>query len=360
MTTLTPLSKCILIMAGGTGGHIFPGLAVAEYLRLEGWRVHWLGNPNGMEYELVKKSGFAFEPIIFGGVRGKGLLVKLKLPMNLYRAMWQSFGVMRKIKPTVMLGMGGYVSFPGALVGVLSGIPLVLHEQNSVAGMANKVLSNLARKVLCAFPKALSKGQWVGNPLRSDLLQLPSPTERYSNRTGVLKVLVVGGSLGASALNETVPKALHLIPQEIRPEVVHQAGSKHLEQLTNNYQTQGVEAQLVPFIENMAEAYCNADLVICRAGAMTISELAACGVPSLLVPFPSAVDDHQTTNAQYLSSVGAAKLIAQKDLTPQILADWLMSLERKDLLVMAQNALKQAKPFATQSVAEICKEVSNA
>jgi UDP-N-acetylglucosamine--N-acetylmuramyl-(pentapeptide) pyrophosphoryl-undecaprenol N-acetylglucosamine transferase len=359
MTTLTPLSKCILIMAGGTGGHIFPGLAVAEYLRLEGWRVHWLGNPNGMEYELVKKSGFAFEPIVFGGVRGKGLMVKLQLPINLYKAMWQSWVVIRHIKPTVMLGMGGYVSFPGALVGFLSGVPFVLHEQNSIAGMANKVLSNFARKVLCAFPKALPKSQWVGNPLRSDLVQLPSPEIRYSKRTGVIKVLVVGGSLGASALNEIVPKALHLIPKEIRPEVLHQAGSKHLEQLTNNYHAQGVEAQLVPFIEDMATAYANADLVICRSGAMTISELAACGVPSLLVPFPSAVDDHQTTNAQYLSSVGAAKLIAQKDLTPQILADWLINLNRQELLVMAKNALKQAKPFATQSVAEICKEVSH-
>lgn len=357
MTRWIPTSKCILIMAGGTGGHIFPGLAVAEYLRLEGWRVHWLGNPSGMEYALIKKSGFAFEPIEFGGLRGKGLMVKLQLPFNLYKAMWQSIKIMRKIKPSVMLGMGGYVSFPGALVGVMSGIPLVLHEQNSVAGMANRVLASFAKKVLCAFPKVLPKAQWVGNPLRSDLLQIPAPEMRYQDRKGVLRILVVGGSLGATALNELVPKALQLIPEQVRPEVLHQAGAKHIDQLTQYYQDQQVSAQVVPFIENMALAYSHADLVICRAGAMTIAELAACGVPSLLVPFPFAVDDHQTKNAQYLAGVGAAKLIAQKDLTPQGLADWLMSLNREMLLIMAQNALKQAKPFATQSVAEICKEV---
>ncbi len=358
MTKLIPTSKCILVMAGGTGGHIFPGLAVAEYLRLEGWRVHWLGNPAGMEFELIQKSGFMFEPIEFGGLRGKGLLVKLRLPLNLYKAMWQSLKVIRRIKPSVLLGMGGYVSFPGALVGVMSGIPLVLHEQNSVAGMANRVLATFAKKVLCAFPNVLAKAQWVGNPLRSDLLQIPAPEVRYQQRSGVLRILVVGGSLGAVALNEIVPKALHLIPQELRPEVLHQAGKKHLEQLAQNYQEQHVQAQLVPFIENMAAAYSNADVVICRSGAMTIAELAACGVPSLLVPFPFAVDDHQTKNAEYLAAIGAAKLIAQKDLTPQLLADWLMSLNREKLFVMAQNALKQAKPFATQSVAEICKEVS--
>ncbi|SMC58938.1 undecaprenyldiphospho-muramoylpentapeptide beta-N-acetylglucosaminyltransferase [Polynucleobacter kasalickyi] len=358
MTRLIPTSKCILVMAGGTGGHIFPGLAVAEYLRLEGWRVHWLGNPSGMEFDLIKQSGFAFEPIDFGGVRGKGLFVKLRLPFNLYKAMWQSLRIMRRIKPSVMLGMGGYVSFPGALVGVMSGIPLVLHEQNSVAGMANRVLATVAKRVLCAFPKVLAKAQWVGNPLRSDLLQIPTPEIRYQARTGVLRLLVVGGSLGATALNDIVPKALQLIPLEVRPEVLHQAGAKHIEQLTQNYQDQGVQAQVVPFIEKMATAYAGADIVICRSGAMTVAELAACGVPSLLVPFPFAVDDHQTKNAQYLAAVGAAKLIAQKDLTPQLLADWLMSLNREMLLIMAQNALKQAKPFATQSVAEICKEVS--
>lgn len=358
MTINTPSSKCILVMAGGTGGHIFPGLAVAEYLRLEGWRVHWLGNPNGMEFELIQKYGFTFEAVRFGGLRGKGWKVKLGLPMHLMRAMVQSRKIIQRIKPSVILGMGGYVTFPAGIVGALKGVPLVLHEQNSIAGLANKVLAKFAKRVLCAFPNAIAKAQWVGNPLRANLLQLPSPAARFANRSGVLNVLVVGGSLGAQALNDIVPKAIRLIESEKRPKIVHQAGVKHLETLQQAYAQAQVSAQVLAFIDDMAQAYGNADVVICRAGAMTIAELAACGVPSILVPFPYAVDDHQTSNAKFLADAGAAKLVDQKNLTPEYLAKWLSDLTRSTLQEMAEKALHLAKPFATMQVAQTCKEVS--
>lgn len=358
MSYLPPISKCILVMAGGTGGHIFPGLAVAEYLKLDGWRVHWLGNPSGMEYTLVKKYGFTFEGIQFGGLRGKGLLTKLKLPFNLLRAMYQSYQIIRRIKPNVVLGMGGYVTFPAGMISAMSGIPLVLHEQNSIAGLANKVLAYFARKVLCAFPNTLPKSQWVGNPLRGDLMQLPNPQVRYANRQGPLNILVVGGSLGAKALNDIVPQALSLMAVNERPWVVHQAGNQHLEDLTATYARLGVKGQLVAFIDDMGAAYANADVVICRAGAMTVAELAACGVPALLIPFPYAVDDHQTMNAKYLADSGAANCVAQKDLSSEKLVDWIQQLDRSTLQAMSTKALSKAKPFATRDVAEICKEVS--
>jgi UDP-N-acetylglucosamine--N-acetylmuramyl-(pentapeptide) pyrophosphoryl-undecaprenol N-acetylglucosamine transferase len=358
MTNIAPTSKAILIMAGGTGGHIFPGLAVAEYLRLEGWRVYWLGNPEGMEYQIISNLGITFESVKFGGLRGKGLITKVMLPFNLLKASYQSLKIMHKVKPHVLLGMGGYITFPAGLVAFVIGNPLVLHEQNSIAGMANKVLSKLASRSLCAFPDALPNAEWVGNPLRADLLQLPSPNERFAGRSGPLKVLVVGGSLGAQALNTIVPKAMQMIPEEQRPVITHQAGQKNLNDLLSNYQQAGVKAQVIPFIDDMAKAYADADLVICRSGAMTIAELAACGVASYLVPFPFAVDDHQTANAQFLSKVGAAILMPQSELSPERLSLWLMSMERKQLLEMANQALSMAKPFATARVAEVCKEVS--
>ncbi len=360
MTLLSPTSKAILIMAGGTGGHIFPGLAVAEYLRLEGWRVHWLGNEKGMEYQIISRKGITFESVEFGGLRGKGLLTKLLLPFNLIKASFQSLRIMRKIKPNVLLGMGGYITFPAGLVASLTGYPLVLHEQNSIAGLANKILAKFATRSLCAFPQALPNAEWVGNPLRADLLQLPLPEARFLGRVGNLRVLVVGGSLGAQALNEIVPKALGLIPPNQRPLVTHQAGQKNLSQLKTNYEQAGVAAELVPFIEDMSTAYSEADLVICRSGAMTIAELAACGVASYLVPYPYAVDDHQTSNAQFLSREGAAVLMPQSEMSPESLALWLQSTSREKLLEMSKQAQKMAKPFATARVAEICKDVSYA
>jgi UDP-N-acetylglucosamine--N-acetylmuramyl-(pentapeptide) pyrophosphoryl-undecaprenol N-acetylglucosamine transferase len=351
-------SPTLLVMAGGTGGHIFPGLAVAEYLRELGWNVSWLGNAKGMEYRLVPPRGFAFESIQFGGLRGKGIKTLVLLPFNLLRAFWQSIQVLRRVKPDVVLGMGGYVTFPAGMMSVLLGKPLVLHEQNSIAGLANKVLAKVADKTLCAFPNALPGAIWLGNPLRAGMSQVESPQVRYSARSGRLQILVVGGSLGATALNEVVPEALAKIPAESRPSVIHQAGEKHLDQLRQKYASLNVEAEVVPFIDDMITAYANADLVICRAGAMTVAEISAVGVASYLVPFPFAVDDHQTSNARFLSDAGASVLMPQVDMSAASLADYLQTVDRKELSKMADHALSQAKPNATKDVAEICQMLS--
>lgn len=307
--------RTALVMAGGTGGHIFPGLAVAEELRARGWRVHWLGAPDSMEERLVPPRGFAFEPVQFGGVRGKGLLTLALLPLKLLRAFWQSIAVMRRVKPDVVVGLGGYITFPGGMMGVLLGRPLVLHEQNSVAGMANKVLAGVADRVFTAFPHVMPKAKWVGNPLREEFLRQSPPAERFAGRSGPLKLLVVGGSLGAKALNAVVPKALARIAPDERPIVLHQSGEKQIDELRANYAAAGVEAELTPFIDNPAEAYAEADLIVARAGASTVTEIAAVGAAALFVPFPSAVDDHQTTNARFLADAGAAWLVQQTDLT---------------------------------------------
>lgn len=357
MSLMQSSQKTLLVMAGGTGGHIFPGLAVAEYLRQEGWKIVWLGNPSGMENQIVPSHGIAFEGIHFGGLRGKGLKTKLMLPFNLLRALIESIAILRRVKPNVILGMGGYVTFPAGLAAILMGYPLVLHEQNSVAGLANKVLAKFSGRQLCAFPNALPGAQWVGNPLRADLLKLPNPSERFNNRSGNLRILVVGGSLGAAALNEAIPKAISLIPENARPVILHQAGAKNAQALQDSYRSLGVNAQVEPFIENMAAAYGEADLVICRAGAMTVAELAASGVASCLVPFPYAVDDHQTSNAKFLADAGAAVLLSQAELNPEKLSNWISSLTRDDLREMAVKALSCAKPNATADVAQVCKEL---
>lgn len=352
--------RTLLVMAGGTGGHIFPGLAVADYLKNKGWNIVWLGNPSGMEFNLIPSRGIKFEGIQFGGLRGKGLKTKLMLPFNLLRAMKQSFEILRRIRPSVILGMGGYVTFPAGLAATLLGYPLVLHEQNSIAGLANRILGKLAGRKLCAFPNALPGAEWVGNPLRADLLKLASPAQRFAGRTGNLKILVVGGSLGAAALNETIPAALALIPKDSRPFVIHQSGMKHEQALREHYQRLGVDAQVEPFIENMAAAYELVDLVICRAGAMTIAEVAAAGVASCLVPFPFAVDDHQTFNAKFLADAGAAKLLPQNEMNAQSLASWICTLTRDQLQIMAEKALAVAKPEATARVAQVCEEAVKA
>ena len=354
---MSQMQKCALVMAGGTGGHIFPGLAVAQALRERGWRVHWLGAPNSMESRLVPPKGFSFEAVEFSGVRGKGLRTLLALPLRLLRAFWQSLQVVRRVKPDVLVGLGGYITLPGGLMGVLMGKPLVLHEQNSVAGMANRVLALVARRVFTAFPDALSKGQWVGNPLRAEFLVQPGPQERFANRTGPLRVLVVGGSLGAKALNAVVPKALALIPEAQRPLVTHQSGEKQIEELRNNYAAAGVQAALTPFIDDTAQAFADADWVICRAGASTVTEIAAVGAAALFVPFPSAVDDHQTRNARFLVNQGAGWLVAQTDLTPDYLADLLQKTERSTLLSRGLEAKKLQKLQATDAVVAACQEV---
>ena len=350
--------RTLLVMAGGTGGHVFPGLAVAQALRAQGWNVVWLGNRTGMEATLVPKHDIPMEFIQFGGLRGKGLVTKFLLPLNLLRAFWQSIAALRRVRPSVVLGMGGYITFPAGMMASLLGRPLVLHEQNSIAGLANKVLARVADRVLCAFPDTLPGGEWTGNPVREELAQLDAPEARYDRRDGPLRILVVGGSLGAAALNEVVPKAIALLPQDQRPVVTHQAGAKQIDTLRANYAAAQVPAQTLPFIDDMARAYADADLVICRAGAMTVSEVAAAGVAALFVPFPHAVDDHQTTNAQFLSSQGAALLVQQKDLTAEGLAQTIASLTRPQLKDMARLARGLARPEATRRVAEVCSELA--
>lgn len=355
-------SKCALIMAGGTGGHIFPGLAVAHALRDAGWRVHWFGGSGSaqqpsMESQLVPPQGFAFEAIDFGGVRGKGLTTVALLPLRLLKAFWQSLQVLRRVKPDVVLGLGGYITFPGGMMSVLLGKPLLLHEQNSVAGLANKVLAGVADRVFTAFPEVLKGAQWVGNPLRAAFLRQPQPAQRLAGRSGPLKLLVVGGSLGAKALNEIVPQALALLPQASRPEVVHQSGAKQIEALRANYAAAGVPAQLTPFIDDTAQAFADADLVICRAGASTVTEIAAVGAAALFVPFPSAVDDHQTANARFLVDQGAGWLVPQDQLTPVFLAGMLQNTDRASLLEKAQAAKKMQKLEATQNIVAACEEL---
>jgi UDP-N-acetylglucosamine--N-acetylmuramyl-(pentapeptide) pyrophosphoryl-undecaprenol N-acetylglucosamine transferase len=347
--------KTALIMAGGTGGHIFPGVAVAEALRSQGWTVYWLGGRGGMESRIVPAHDFPLEIIDFSGVRGKGWLNLAFLPLRLLKAFWQSISVIKRIKPDVVLGFGGYVTFPGGMMAVLLGKPLILHEQNSVAGLANKVLAEVADKVFCAFPGALKNAECVGNPLRKAFLTQEPPTSRLAGRKGKLRLLVVGGSLGSKALNEIVPKALALIPEECRPVVIHQGGEKQIEQLRNCYNNAGVKAELTPFIEDTATAFAQADLVICRAGASTVSEIAAIGAPAVFVPFPFAVDDHQTHNARFLSDQGAATLLSQADITLEKIIELLSPEERSAHYVKAIKAHSLRKIDATASILTACE-----
>ena len=351
-------SPCALIMAGGTGGHIFPGLAVAEALRERGWRVHWLGAPESMESRIVPPRGFTLETIDFGGVRGKGLVTLALLPLRLLRAFWQALQVVRRVKPDVVVGLGGYISFPGGMMGVLAGKPLVLHEQNSVAGMANRVLAGVADRVFTAFPNVFKKAQWVGNPLRAPFLQQPTPAERFTGRSGPLRLLVVGGSLGAKALNDVVPQALALLPEQQQPRVTHQSGEKQIDALRANYVAAGVQAELTPFIEDTAQAFADADLIVCRSGASTVTEIAAVGAAALFVPFPAAVDDHQTTNARFLVEADAAWLVPQPELTPQRLAQTLQTVQRDQLQAMAEKALQMKKTEAVAAVVSACEQLA--
>ena len=363
-----PQRKTALVMAGGTGGHIFPGLAVAQALREQGWAVHWLGAPDSMESRIVPPQGFAFETVAFGGVRGKGLKTLAGMPLRLLKAVGQSRAVLQRVRPQVVVGMGGYITVPAGLAAALQGVALVLHEQNSVAGMANRVLKPFARRVFTAFPDVLAstasaangrsgKVQWIGNPLRRAFLQQPDPLTRWQNRSGPLRVLVVGGSLGAQALNQTVPAALALLPASHRPNVVHQSGAAHIEALRTAYAQAGVQAELLPFIDDTAQAFAEADVVICRAGASTVTELAAVGAAAVLVPFPHAVDDHQTSNARFLSEHDAAWLQPQPGFTPQWLADFLQRITRAELLDKACKAKRREKLHATEQIVAACEEV---
>jgi UDP-N-acetylglucosamine--N-acetylmuramyl-(pentapeptide) pyrophosphoryl-undecaprenol N-acetylglucosamine transferase len=350
------VSRSILIMAGGTGGHIFPGLAVAEEMRAAGWRVVWMGARGGMEERLVPPQGYETALIRARAARGKGLLQKLLLPANLLFSFWESARHLRRVKPDVVLGLGGYVAFPGGMMASLLDRPLALHEQNAIAGLANRVLAGIADKVMVAFPEALKRAEWTGNPVRAAIAAMAPPEERFRGREGPLRLLVVGGSLGAQALNEALPKALAVLSGDFV--VVHQAGEKHLDTLRHNYRAAGVQGELVAFIEDMARRYAEADLVVCRAGAVTVAELSAGGMASVLVPFPHAVDDHQTANARFLADRGAAILLPQSEMTPERLAALIGSLDRSKLLEMAKKARALGKPEAAKLVARRCMELA--
>lgn len=361
--------RTILVMAAGTGGHVYPGLAIAKELAHQGWRIAWLGTPDGLENKLVAEAGYPLERIQFGGVRGKGILRWAILPVALLRAFWQCWRVMRRVRPDVVLGMGGYVTFPGGMMGVLHGAPLVVHEANAVAGLANRVLTLIADRVLVGFPAAFDKPiknalpkvlpkpkqvEWVGNPVRADITQVPEPVQRYANRAGPLRVLVVGGSLGAQGLNKLVVDALAAMSTAERPQVVHQSGAKLFDELKTHYANAGVDADVLPYLDDMADRYAWCDVLVCRSGAMTVAEVAAAGVAAIFVPLPYAVEDEQTHNADFLAGQQAALIAQQKETTPRQLADLLLSLTRERLLAMAQAARALGKPDATPRCASIC------
>ena len=350
----------VLIMAGGTGGHVFPALACAREFKARGYAVHWLGTPRGIENELVPAAGLPLHLIQVSGLRGKGLLSLLKAPLQLLRALFQARRVMRELKPVCVLGMGGYVTGPGGLAARLAGAPLVIHEQNAVAGTANRSLAPFAKRVCEAFPGTFGKRaklRTTGNPVREELF-LETPRDSLKGRKA--RLLVLGGSLGAEPLNKLIPAALAKVSAELRPQVFHQAGKQHDQITAQRYRDVAVEAEVAPFIRDMAHAYAWADLVICRAGALTVSELAAAGLPSLLVPLPHAIDDHQTRNAQYLAREGAALLLPQHATDADALAAQLTEvlMHPDKLKAMGRIARSLAKPDATRSVVDICLEVA--
>jgi len=350
----------VLIMAGGTGGHIFPGLAVAECLRAQGVPVVWLGAVGGMETKVVPAQRIELHTVAVGGLRGKGIKTRLLAPVMLLRALFASLAVLHQVKPRSVLSMGGYVAGPGGLAAWLLRRPLLVHEQNRIAGFTNRKLAGLAKRVLAGFADALPQAEWVGNPVRDAIAALPPPAQRMGGRSGRPHLLVLGGSLGARALNLAVPQALAQLTPAQRPEVVHQCGTRGLDEARAAYAKAGVEAQVVAFIDDMAGSYDWADLAVCRAGALTLAELTAAGLGAVLVPFPHAVDDHQTRNAEALVAIGAAELMQESELDIQILAQRLESLlgDRSRLLAMAEAARTLAKPDAAQVIARACMEVA--
>jgi UDP-N-acetylglucosamine--N-acetylmuramyl-(pentapeptide) pyrophosphoryl-undecaprenol N-acetylglucosamine transferase len=351
----------VMITTGGTGGHVFPGLAVAAKLVARGCRVFWLGTREGIEARLVPQHGVEFESVSFRGVRGKGLRTLLLGPWTLARACVDSLRVIRRRRPGVVLGFGGFASFPGALMGVATGRPLILHDSNAVAGLANRILAYGADRVLLGFPDALrgahaKKTAWVGNPLRDDIVAVEAPAQRFAGREGPLRLLVVGGSLGAQALNEAVPAALARLPEASRPIVVHQAGERHIDALERAYANAGVAAECVAFIDDMARRYAWADVVVCRGGALTVAELAAVGLGAIIVPLPGAIADEQSANAKFLLDAGAAIVMAQSELTAADapLTGVLGALTRSHALTMATAAHSVGKRDAADRVADAC------
>lgn len=352
------MSRTVLVMAGGTGGHVFPALALARLLRARALQVVWLGTRRGLEARVVPAEGFEMEWLGVGGLRGKDLATKLMGPFTLARAVLQSLSVLRRRRPAVVVGLGGFVSGPGGIAAWLSGRPLVIHEQNAIAGYTNRVLARFAKVVLAGFPGAFPAGvaaRVIGNPVREDIAALPAPAQRFAGRSGPVRLLVVGGSLGAARLNAVLPQALAQLardPAAPRFQVRHQAGEKHAQAAREAYAAAGVEAEVTPFIGDMCEALSWADLAVCRAGALTIAELAAAGLGAVLVPYPHAVDDHQWHNAQLLVDAGAARRIADAQLAPESLAALLRELcaGREGLLAMAEAARREARPRAAEEL----------
>lgn len=349
----------VMIMAGGTGGHVFPALAVAQGLRDRGVEVVWLGSRRGLEARLAPPPGVAMEWLAISGLRGRGVLVWLGAPWTVGRAVLQAWRIFRRVRPAAALGMGGFVSAPGGLAAWLSGVPLLIHEQNAVAGYANRLLAWFARRVLLAFPGALpARGSCVrtGNPVRRELLELAPPQARFADRSGPLRILVLGGSQGARPLNRQVPEGLAGLGVECR--VLHQAGRRNAAEVRSAYRRLGLESDVRDFIEDMAGVYAWADVAVCRAGALTLAELAAVGLGAVLVPFALAADDHQTRNAEYLAERGAARLIAESDLSPGALAAAVEEFagDRAAALERAVRARSLARPDATEEVVNACLE----
>ncbi|MFZ8984031.1 MAG: undecaprenyldiphospho-muramoylpentapeptide beta-N-acetylglucosaminyltransferase [Steroidobacteraceae bacterium] len=354
------MSATVLIMAGGTGGHVFPALAVARVLRSLGHRVVWLGTRRGIEARLVPAEGIPVEWIEVAGLRGKGLLGWLWAPFSIAVAVTQALAALRRVRPDVVLGCGGFASGPGGVAARLTRTPLVIHEQNAVAGLTNRLLARLATRVAEAFPGSFPPAvavSVIGNPVRADIAALPEPVTRFAGRQGPLRLLVFGGSQGAAALNQLLPMAMAGLPPEARPQILHQTGTSGHAATEARYRELGVEATVQPFIDDMARAYGEADFAVTRSGALTVSELAAAGLGALLVPFPAAVDDHQARNAQYLAEAGAARMIREEDLTPPSLAAALgecLNAGRETCLRMATAARGKSMPGAAERLADMC------
>jgi UDP-N-acetylglucosamine--N-acetylmuramyl-(pentapeptide) pyrophosphoryl-undecaprenol N-acetylglucosamine transferase len=353
-------------MAGGTGGHVFPALAVAKILQQQQVCVSWLGTRKGIESELIPQQDIELHYLNVEGLRGRGLLALLRAPFKLLASVIQACSALKQFNPSVVLGMGGFVSGPGAVAAKLKGIPLVIHEQNSVAGTTNKLSAKIATRVMQGFPNTFVQGEHCGNPVRKEIAAIKPPVERFANRQGAMRLLVLGGSRGALAINQLIPEALAKINPQQRPEILHQVGGQHLEKTQALYQAQNLDIdsdaiQIVPFIDCMEQAYQWADFAICRSGALTVAELNAVGLGALLIPFPFAIDDHQTTNGQWLVNAQAALMIQQRDITAQKLADHIISLGNnpEQRLVMANNARLLAKNDAAKRVSEVCMEVAS-
>ncbi|MFT7235142.1 MAG: UDP-N-acetylglucosamine--N-acetylmuramyl-(pentapeptide) pyrophosphoryl-undecaprenol N-acetylglucosamine transferase [Methylophagaceae bacterium] len=349
----------IMIMAGGTGGHVFPALAVADVLRQRGVNVAWMGTARGIEARLVPEAGYTLNLISVKGLRGNGLIGWLTAPFKLVTAVLEAMAALKSHQSDIVLGLGGFASGPGGVAAWLLRKPLIVHEQNAIPGLTNRVLAKLARRVLQGFPNSFTQAEWVGNPVRASIAALSEPTEKANKAQ--TKLLILGGSLGAKSLNRLLPEALYIVGEQHDFLVKHQCGQKHFEACQQTYKQAGVEAEVDPFIADMATAYEWADIVVCRAGALTIAELSAVGVASVLVPYPFAVDDHQTHNAAALVDVGAAILMPEKKLTAKALAEQLVLLtaESETLFAMAKAARTQAKPEAAETIADVCMTVNH-